>query len=112
MVAVVMCESWVAMMRMSIDQTGNNFFALGVDHAVRRLRQHRRFAQGDNLAVAYRDIGVDESSRRPDFTVPNQQIRFGHEFPCSPRVKNLLYDRRLVESIYGETRSMTRAHFA
>ena len=47
-----MSETWVAMMRVRIDQARNDFFALGIDHFVGAVRQHRRLAESDNLAVA------------------------------------------------------------
>ena len=78
-------ETGIAMMGVRIDQAGNDFLALGIDHLVGRVRQHRRFAERDDLAVVHRDIGVDETARRPHFAIFNQQIQLSHEFKFSLR---------------------------
>ena len=72
------------------------------------VRQHRRLAESDDLAVVHRDIGVDEAARRPDLAVFYQQIELSHELYIlpSPLVKNLLYDRRSTESNHGLTKQV------
>ena len=64
------------MMRMRVDQPGNHFFPFGIDHRRSRVRQHRRLAERDNFAVVDRDIGIDKSSRCPDFAAFDEQIDF------------------------------------
>ena len=96
------------MMRVRIDQARNDFFALGIDHFVGAVRQHRRLAESDNLTVVHRDIGVDKTARRPHLAIFYQQIQLSHELNIlpSPLVKNLLYDRRSTESNHGLTKQV------
>ncbi len=87
-------------MGVRVDQSGNNFFPLGVDHIVRRVGQYRRLAERENFTVADRDIGLDKSPRGPNVAPFNEQVHFVHEWRFSLRLcwRSLIYDPSLALS--------------
>ena len=67
------------MMRVRVDQAGNDFLSFRIDYGLGRVRQDRRLTERHHLAVADGDIGVDESSRSPNLAARNEQIQLVHE---------------------------------
>src|SRR3970282_2293936 len=73
------------------DQAGNDFLSFGVDHGVSRFRQTRRLTESNNLAPVYRDVGFDESTRIPDFTL----LTSNSTFSISSRFSFSLYVKKI-----------------
>src|SRR5262249_3454920 len=94
---LLVCESRISVMGVGVDESGNNFSSRGIDNGVGAVRQNRWFTQPQTFTLPHGAIRRDESSRRPNFAVLNEQFHFIHwsmNLP-SPRLKKFLYDRQL-----------------
>ena len=67
------CEPRIAVVRMGIDQTRDNFFPFGIDDVVRRVRQYGRLAEREHFARRQNDrIHLDAGHRHGGNEAPTR----------------------------------------
>ena len=95
-----MSKTWVAMMRVRINESRNNSLALRVDHLSGSFGQHWRLTERNDFTAADCNISINKTARRPNLAVLNQQLDIFHGVLDSPFfvIENFLYGHTLTVS--------------